>query len=95
MPTVRFVGMRSETTARDGETLLDAARAANVTIGNSCGGVGVCARCRVRVVEGAQNLSTPTSIEQRVGGARDFTAEERLACQATVRGDCAITTSYW
>lgn len=95
MPTVRFVGMRSETTVREGETLLDAARAANVTIGNSCGGVGVCARCRVRVVDGEIALSATTSIERRVTAARNFDADERLACQATIHGDCAITTSYW
>ena len=64
-------------------------------MGNSCGGVGVCSRCRVRVVEGAENLSPATSIEIRFGGVHGFAGDERMACQAVVRGDCRITTTYW
>lgn len=81
--------------AKANETLLDAARRANVPLGNSCGGIGVCARCRVRIVEGAENLSAPTSVEERVSKQRGLAGDERLACQAVVLGDCAITTTYW
>jgi len=81
--------------AKANETLLDAARRANVPLGNSCGGIGICARCRVRIVEGAENLSPPTSVEERVSKQRDLGADERLACQAVVLGDCAVTTTYW
>ncbi|HEX8410387.1 MAG TPA: 2Fe-2S iron-sulfur cluster-binding protein [Thermoanaerobaculia bacterium] len=75
------------------ETLLDVARRVGAPLGNSCGGVGVCARCKVRVVEGAENLSAPTSIEVRF--ARGFAEGERMACQAVVMGDCSVTTTYW
>ena len=85
---------RSAEVLRD-ETLLDAARRAGVPLGNSCGAVGVCARCRVRVTRGGENLSPPTAIESRVGSARAFAPEERLACQAVVQGDCEITADYW
>lgn len=81
--------------AKANETLLDAARRANVPLGNSCGGIGICARCRVRIVEGAENLSAPTSVEERVSKQRGLAGDERLACQAVVLGDCAITTTYW
>ena len=87
---VRFKGVGLSAEAKTDETLLDAARRAGAPLGNSCGGVGVCARCRVQVVEGMENLSPPTRMEQtRVSG------EERLACQAVVRGDCVVTTTYW
>lgn len=92
---VAFTPLGTSAEARPNETILDAARRAGVPIGNSCGGVGVCARCRVRVVAGAENLSPPTSIELRIGGARGFAADERMACQAAVSGSCEITTSYW
>jgi 2Fe-2S ferredoxin len=92
---VTFIPLGRAAEAKPNETILDAARRAAVPIGNSCGGVGVCARCRVRVVAGRENLSPPTSIELRVGGARGFAAEERMACQACVVGDCEVTTSYW
>jgi 2Fe-2S ferredoxin len=88
---VRFVPLNLVTEAKTDETILDAARRAGAPIGNSCGGVGVCARCRVRVVEGAENLSPPTRMEE----TRVAAADERLACQAVVKGDCAVTTTYW
>src|SRR5258706_14353648 len=77
------------------ETMLDAARRAGAPIGNSCGSVGVCGRCCVRVLAGAENLSAPTTIELRVSAQRGFAAVERLACQAVVTGDVEVTTSYW
>jgi 2Fe-2S ferredoxin len=92
---VRFVPLDKSADAKANETLLDAARRANVPLGNSCGGIGICARCRVRIVEGAENLSAPTSVEERVSKQRGLTADERLACQAVVQGDCAVTTTYW
>ena len=92
---VTFTPLGTSADAKPDETILDAARRAGAPIGNSCGGVGVCARCRVRVVAGAENLSPPTSIELRIGAARGFEAGERMACQAAVLGNCEITTSYW
>ena len=92
---VTFAPLGGAAEARPNETILDAARRVGAPIGNSCGGVGVCARCRVRVVAGSENLSPPTSIELRVGGAAGFAADERMACQAAVRGDCSVTTAYW
>lgn len=90
---VTFVPLGTTAAARVDETVLDVARRAGAPLGNSCGGVGVCGRCKVRVLEGAENLSAPTSIEVRF--ARGFADDERMACQAVVRGDCAVTTSYW
>jgi ferredoxin len=84
---VIFSPIGNSAVARPNETLLDAARRAGAPIGNSCGGIGICNRCRVRVVEGEQNLTPRTRFETD--------SEQRLACQAVVLGDCTITTSYW
>jgi 2Fe-2S ferredoxin len=92
---VTFVRLEREASGKDNETVLDVARRAAVPLGNSCGGVGICARCRVTVLGGAENLSPPTSIESRIGTARGFAADERMACQAVVLGDCSVTTTYW
>ena len=81
--------------ARIDETILDVARRAGAPIGNSCGGVGVCARCVVRIVAGAENLTPATAIETRIGAQRGVSAGERFACQAVVTGDCEVTTTYW
>ena len=92
---VTFTPLGRSAAANRDETLLDVARRAGAPLGNSCGGIGVCARCRVRVVAGAENLSPPTTIELRVSGERGFTEGERLACQAVVCGEVEVTTTYW
>jgi ferredoxin len=92
---VTFTPLRREAEAKDNETLLDVARRAGVPLGNSCGAIGVCARCTVRVVAGQQNLMAPTAIEAQVAVRRKLDPDERLACQAVVVGDCEVTTSYW
>lgn len=88
-----FTPLGRQAEAKDDETLLDVARRVGAPLANSCGGVGVCARCKVRVVAGAENLSPPTSIEVRF--SKGFGEAERMACQAVVAGDCEITTTYW
>ena len=92
---VTFTPLDTTAEAMPNETVLDAARRADAPIGNSCGSVGVCGRCRVRVLAGAENLSAPTMIELRVSSQRGFESDERLACQAVVSGDVEVTTGYW
>jgi 2Fe-2S ferredoxin len=92
---VTFTPLARQAAARDDETLLDVARRAGAPLGNSCGGVGVCARCRVQVLAGSENLTPATAIELRFGSARGFASDERMACQAVVLGDCTVTTTYW
>jgi len=47
---VTFTPLGKSGTAKPNETILDVARRAAAPIGNSCGGIGVCGRCRVRGV---------------------------------------------
>ena len=88
-----FTPLARSAAAKENESILDVARRLSVPLANSCGGVGVCARCRVRIVAGAENLTAPTSVETRFN--RGFGEDERMACQAVVGGDCEVTTSYW
>lgn len=89
---VTFVPLGRSAEAKPDESVLDVARRAGAPIGNSCGGVGVCARCKVRVIAGAENLTPPTNVELRFGRLSD---DERLACQTIVCGDVEVTTAYW
>jgi len=95
MPIVRFAPLGLEASSLNDETILDASRRAGAPIGNSCGGVGWCARCRVHVVAGAESLGATTSVEREKGRELELAADERLACQATVKGDVTVTTTYW
>ena len=90
---VTFVPLGRTAEAKTDESVLDAARRAGAPLGNSCGGAGVCGRCRVRVTSGAEHLSPPTSVEIRFRAG--FAEDERMACQAVVLGDCSVTTPYW
>ncbi len=69
----------------EGDSLIRTALQAGVHINASCGGEGVCAKCRVQVEEGeiGEGLSERLSAE-------DIEAGYRLACQARVIGDATI-----
>ena len=88
---VSFAPLGKTAAAKPNETVLDVARRVGAPLGNSCGGVGVCMRCVVRVIAGADHLTPPTTMETR----QKLEAGERLACQAVVTGDCEVTTGYW
>ena len=68
-----------------GKTILSAAISAGVYINSSCGGDGVCGRCKVILKEG-HVLTHPTGrigLEERKRGVY-------LACLTTVQGDLEI-----
>ena len=54
----------------------------------NCGGRARCTSCAVTVVRGAEALSPPTPLERARLPAPP--PGVRLACQANIRGDCAI-----
>ena len=57
----------------------------------NCHGNGLCAKCVVEVVEGAENLSTRTLRERfRLKGQP---ANRRLSCQCQVLGDVTCITA--
>jgi ferredoxin len=95
MSRLRFVPIDREVEVAEGETILDAARREAVPVGTSCGGIGICRRCRVTIVDGAANLEPMTTIERDQARLAHFGENERLACQTVVRGDCTVTTTYW
>lgn len=74
---------------------MQALLAHEIPVASSCRGDGVCAKCRIRVVEGAKNLSAETEIESMRRDQFDIPHEERLSCQVTVLGDIKIDASYW
>ena len=83
--TVRFLPHERSIKIGSGETLIKAALEAGVHINASCGGEGVCGKCRVRVESGsvADGLSEKISSEDREKGYR-------LACKATICEDVVI-----
>ncbi|MFO7752923.1 MAG: ASKHA domain-containing protein [Desulfobacteraceae bacterium] len=82
---VRFLPHEKEVQVEDGDNLIRAAMESGVHINASCGGEGVCGKCRVIVEQG--------EIED---GVSEYLTEEdiekgyRLACRSTVRSDLVI-----
>lgn len=68
----------------EGTAIRDAGISANVEIPSTCGGVGSCGLCKVRVTGGAEFLSEMTEIELNKLGNVFFITKERLSCQTRV-----------
>lgn len=95
MPTITLHPSGKTITAEHGESIFAALRRNDVPIGSSCAGDGVCDKCRVLVLRGAERLSNPSDAERRHFFEHGVTDGERLACQTVVIGDVTITTGYW
>jgi uncharacterized 2Fe-2S/4Fe-4S cluster protein (DUF4445 family) len=68
-----------------GTTIIQAALDAGVHINASCGGEGVCGKCRVSIEEG----SVERGISEKLS-PEDVQRGYRLACQAVVTGDLTV-----
>ena len=82
---IRLCGSKLE--ARAGGTILAAAMKNDIRMMHACGAQTLCATCRVKVVEGAENLS-PMSTKEKVSLRYHLSMSPRvrLACQARVLG---------
>jgi len=85
--TIRITPYGIELKGRRGETLLDVLRRSGITIDASCGGRGLCGRCRVRILSGI--ATDPTASEERLLGD-SIRVGWRLACQVKLEGDLCI-----
>ena len=78
-----------------GTTLLEAARCAGLPMASACGADGLCARCGVCVLAGAEALSPETEAERRQKRRNRIDPALRLACRAAVAGNVEVTAGYW
>ena len=83
--TVRFLPHNRQIEVEEGQTLIRAAMEAGVHVNASCGGEGVCGKCRVIIEEGAvaEGLSERLSEE-------DVRKGYRLACRSRITGDVVV-----
>jgi len=96
MARIKFVKEDKEVEASFGSNLRFKAQENNIDIYTfmgkltQCGGYGQCGTCVVDVVEGGQNLTPRTAVEEKMLRKRPSSC--RLACQAMVQGDVSIET---
>ncbi|MEP1096242.1 MAG: 2Fe-2S iron-sulfur cluster-binding protein [Cyclobacteriaceae bacterium] len=57
---------------------------------HACGGKGKCTSCKMKILEGADNLSEITEAERKYRKMNKLQMDERLACQVSTHGDLRI-----
>lgn len=82
MPQIIFQPGNHIVEAEKGETLLKAARRGGIHINASCGGAGVCGKCKVMVRDGAVEGGSGKHLSDAEWGAG-----KRQACTALVQED--------
>jgi Na+-transporting NADH:ubiquinone oxidoreductase subunit F len=75
--------------AARGDKLLGVLQGADIGVPAACGGSGTCGLCRVEVT--GAGAGTALATEKGILSAAERKANIRLACQATLRGPCAVT----
>ena len=73
-----------------GVTLLDASRNHGIPHASVCGGRGRCSTCRVRIIDGVDDLPTASAEEQRVLDRIGAPPHVRLACQTRPLRDLSM-----
>lgn len=82
---IKFLPYETEIEIENGDTLIRAALEAGVHINASCGGEGVCGKCRVLIEDGM----VEGGISEKLS-AQDQENGYRLACQAVVKSDLVV-----
>lgn len=95
MPVIRFEKELPELKVESGANLMEELLRAGLPVASSCHGDGICGKCRVRLVRGAENLSKIGSLEQIVRDRLPVPQDFRISCQSQVLGDITIDTTYW
>jgi len=82
---VRFLPHEKTVSVPMGTTLLRAAMEAGVHVNASCGGEGICGKCRVVLEEGEVSSEATSRVDPE-----DWAKGVRLACRATVEGPVTV-----
>lgn len=95
MPKLLIDNTKKSFEAEEGQTLMKALLEKQVPVASSCGGEGVCGKCRIQVLEGIENLSSKTELELSLQKKYHLKENERISCQSRICGDLKLRTTYW
>ena len=90
---VKFVPDNLEFEVSPNESVMELAHRHGVKIHSVCGGLPSCAECRVKIVEGENNVLPPGRKELVLIGTGYFVDRRRLSCQLKCFGDVVVDTS--
>jgi ferredoxin, 2Fe-2S len=95
MAVISFAKPRAPITVADGSNLMRALQTNGVPVASSCDGDGVCTKCRIKIVDGKDNISPETEFEKDLRDIHDIPKDERISCQTFVNGPITVDAGYW
>ncbi len=95
MPLISIPKLQKSLNVEQGVNLMDALLKAGLPVASSCDGEGVCGKCRIRILEGMQNLSVKNDTEVFLIEQNNYTPDFRISCQTQVLGDISVDATYW
>ena len=78
-----------------GSNLMSVLLENGVPVASSCNGDGVCAKCRVQIKSGQDQVSPINETEEILQDRESLKTGTRFSCQVTVFGEIEIDTPYW
>ncbi len=96
MARIKFVKENKEVEASFGANLRFTAQENSIDIYTlvgkltQCGGYGQCGTCVVDILEGGENMSPRTAVEEKILRKRPSSC--RLACQTIIQGNASVET---
>ena len=95
MPRITFQKDRPSIEVETGANLMKSLLDAGLPVASSCDGDGVCAKCRIQIIEGRENLSNESDLELFLKEKNKIARDFRVSCQTFIHGDIKIHASYW
>jgi 2Fe-2S ferredoxin len=95
MPRIKFVKNKPDLNVPERSNLMRVLLEADLPVASSCDGEGVCAKCRLKIISGMENLSAPNDTELILKEQNSLSKDVRISCQVEVLGDVTVDASYW
>lgn len=87
---IKFVPQNITIEGSSDKSLLELAFDNQIPIKSICKGVPSCGECRIKIVDGENNVNPPSRVEQNILGTNYFLDGRRLSCQVRCFGDITV-----
>lgn len=95
MPWIHFVKKIPAIEVQEGANLMQSLLQNSVPVASSCGGDGICSKCKVEIISGEDQISKEDERESILKARLKIPKKMRLSCQVKVFGDVTVDTPYW
>lgn len=95
MPFIQFIKDKKPIFIEEGSNLMKALLDAGLPVASSCGGDGICGKCRITILAGMEHLSLPSGQEEFLSKKMNLKSNERISCQVKIKGDVILDATYW